>query len=152
VTTSFARSSFAEVAGTPFFRSLSSFIPCVNVSLMSSSRGISMGGSAGSADSESRRGVSSVDVVQDFWNNAAASMGVDRLRDVISSVFCSISRCNDCTRANSSASNGSMSTSTFEAFVWAYLVAPGMRTGRVSSRLSAVMSLPCQMCVIRTGY
>jgi len=112
VTTSFARSSFADVAGTPFFRSLSNFIPWVNVSLISSSRGISMGSATAGAGATSERGVSGEEVVQDCWNRDAASRGVERLRDVISSVFCSISRCNDCTRASNSASNGSISSST----------------------------------------
>lgn len=150
MTTSFARSSFAEVAGTPFFRSLSNFIPCVNVSLISFSRGISMGTSRVVAEGGSGTGVSFVEVVHDFWNNAAASIGVERLSDVISSVFCSISRCNDCTRANNSASNDSMSTSILD-ILSGHLAAPRMRTGRVSCRLSAVTSLPYQMSAIQTG-
>ena len=43
-TTSFARSTFADVAGTNFLRSLRTFIPFVKVSLISSSRGIAIGG------------------------------------------------------------------------------------------------------------
>lgn len=151
MTTSFARSSFADVAGTPFFRSLSNFIPCVNVSLISSSRGISMGSATMGAWSTLESGMSGVEVMQDCWNRDAASCGVERLRDVISSVFCSISRCNDCTRDNNSASNGSMSSLT-HAPKTEYLVAPGMMIERVSFRLSVVMSLQYQMFLIQTGY
>jgi hypothetical protein len=109
VTTSFARSNFADVAGMPFLRSLRIFMPLVNVSLISSSRGISMGESV-VVFVVSGMGESMLE--QDCWKRVAASNGVERRRDVISSVFCSISRCSDCTRANRSASNCSMSASS----------------------------------------
>ena len=88
-------------------------MPCVNVSLISCSLGISIGRSIVDVldefESGSAIGASSIRV-QDCWKSAAASIGVERRNVVISNVFCSISRCNDCTRANNSASNGSMSS------------------------------------------
>jgi len=108
VTTSFARSNLAEVAGTPFLRSFSIFMPCVNVSLISSSRGISRGESVAGEGAVSGRAGSS-GRVQDCWKREAASRGVDRRRVVTSSVFFSISWWRACTRASNSASNNSMS-------------------------------------------
>jgi hypothetical protein len=83
-------------------------MPWVNVSLISSSRGISIGVSVEISGVVSGIGASSVSV-QDCWKRDAASRGVDRRRDVMSNVFCSISRCSDWTCANNSASKGSMS-------------------------------------------
>jgi hypothetical protein len=83
-------------------------MPWLKVSLISSSRGMSIGASGDTSGVVCGSGASLVSV-QDCWKIDAASRGVDRRRDVISNVFCSISRCSDCTCANNSASKGSMS-------------------------------------------
>lgn len=84
----------------------------MKVSLISSSRGIAIGGAdAVESTAISARGGISTVLEYDCWIIEAASNGFERRADVIFNICCSISWCSDCTRANKSASNGSISIS-----------------------------------------